>query len=110
MNSEVELKKEPIMEGYDVACIGSYGEIHCTNSDELDRIEQALSEIAPGIRSVEETCYFNGKRCGLRFEKGLDVFFRGRVIWWMTQQLSASGWELVSVDSGTRYFKRRRIA
>jgi hypothetical protein len=94
---------------YDVASLGTYGEIHCTDCSQLEILEQELRKVVPGIKTTDEICGIDGKRCGLRFEKGLDVFFKGRIVWWITQQLSSSGWELITVDAGTRYFKRVRV-
>ena len=62
----------------------------------------------PGLAIADEVIGLNGRRCGLRFEKSLDVFFKNRVVWWLIEQLCANGWQLVSVDAGTRYFVRLR--
>ncbi len=72
---------------FDVASVGSYGEIHCTDDTQLNILEQELRRIIPGLKTTDEVIGLNGRRCGLRFEKGLDVFFKNRVVWWMIEQL-----------------------
>jgi hypothetical protein len=93
---------------FDVASVGTYGELHCTDDAQIDLIEQKLQNVIPGVKVADTEIGIDGKRCGIRFEKNLDVFFRNKVTWWLIAQLCASGWQLISVDAGVRYFVRTR--